>query len=81
MIKDAPVTAEALLARIESDGFDRLLFLAALDRFTADETEENERRMADAHPANWMSAEEIAGPIQDAVLDHLFAGEQPNTSG
>lgn len=71
------MTAEELLARIESDGFDRAVFLAAVDAFEADECEENERRMADAHPANWMSAEEIAGPLQDAVLGLLFGEEQP----
>jgi hypothetical protein len=69
------VTAEALLARIESDGFDRAVFLTALAAFEADDNEENERSMADAHPANWMSAEEIAGPIQDAVLHLLFGDE------
>lgn len=74
------MTPEALLARIESDGFDRAAFLTALDAFVADESEENARRMADAHPANWMSAEEIAGPIQDAVLDLLVGEEQPQTA-
>jgi len=70
------MTAEELLARIESDGFDRAVFLAALEAFEADESEENVRRMADAHPANWMSSAEIAGTIQDAVLDLLFSEEK-----
>jgi hypothetical protein len=73
MMETNATAATRLLERIESAGFDRAAFLAAVDAFGVDESAENEGRMAHTHPANWMTPDEIDGEIQDAVLDILFA--------
>ena len=67
--------AARVLARIEQEGFDRTKFLAAAKAHEQNDNVHTYTDLGKVHPSNWMTEEEVMGPVQDEVLLLLFASE------